>query len=140
MSDVNSTHWSAESLTSPSSKSLVNNTDLKNEDRSKGAEVALLGAVDSKQTDQLDSNNKQRLIADVKNNLEKLNEYLPVTSTNLVFEFDESGEPPIIKVLDKKSEEVIREIPSEEFREVAKALDEFADKLISKGLLFDKTT
>lgn len=140
MSDVNSAHWSAESLTSPSSTSPVNKTDFKNEELSKGAEVASLGAVDLKKTDQLDSNNKQSLIAEVKSNLEKLNEYLPVTSTNLVFEFDESGEPPVIKVLDKKSEEVIREIPSEEFREVAKALDEFADKLISKGLLFDKTT
>jgi flagellar protein FlaG len=42
-------------------------------------------------------------------------------------------------VFDKTSEEVIREIPTEEFREVAKALDEFADKLTSKGLLLNQT-
>lgn len=82
---------------------------------------------------------KKELIAEVKANLEKLNEYLPVTSTNLIFEFDEIGDPPIIKVLDKESDEVIREIPTKEFREVAKALDEFADKLTNKGLLFNKT-
>ena len=42
-------------------------------------------------------------------------------------------------MLDKENDEVIREIPTEEFREVAKALEEFADKLSNKGLLFDRT-
>jgi flagellar protein FlaG len=77
------------------------------------------------------------LIAKVKSNLEKLNEFIPVTSTNLYFEFDESGDPPFIRVVDKENKEVIREIPFKEFREVAKALDELADKLSGKGLLFD---
>ena len=89
---------------------------------------------------QLDSESERKaLIDEVKENLEKLNQYIPVTSTNLKFEFDEEGEPPIIKVYDKESEKVIREIPSEEFREVAKALDEFADKLNNKGLLLNQT-
>ncbi|WP_462163490.1 flagellar protein FlaG [Pseudoalteromonas xiamenensis] len=79
------------------------------------------------------------LIAEVKENLEKLNKYIPVTSTNLSFEFDESGDPPFIRVVDKENEEVIREIPSKEFREVAKALDELADKLSGKGLLFNQS-
>ncbi|WP_428981105.1 flagellar protein FlaG [Marinomonas phaeophyticola] len=64
---------------------------------------------------------------------------MPLTSTNLKFEFDEQEDLPIIKVLDKSNDEVIREIPTKEFREIAKALDEFADKLTNKGLLFDKT-
>ncbi|MDK1285595.1 flagellar protein FlaG [Pseudoalteromonas umbrosa] len=75
----------------------------------------------------------------VKANLERLNNVLPVTSTNLSFEFDENGDPPFIRVIDRGSDEVIREIPSEEFREVAKALDEFADKVSGKGVLFDRT-
>ncbi|CCQ09760.1 FlaG [Pseudoalteromonas luteoviolacea B = ATCC 29581] len=79
------------------------------------------------------------IIAEVKSNLEKLNQFIPVTSTNLTFEFDESGDPPFIRVMDKENEEVIREIPSEEFREVAKALHELADKLSSKGLLFNRS-
>jgi len=86
----------------------------------------------TKQTDDV-------LIAEVKNNLKKLNQYIPLTSTNLSFEFDESGDPPFIRVVDKENEEVIREIPSKEFREVAKALDEMADKLSGKGLLFDRS-
>lgn len=87
----------------------------------------------------IESNDKQALIDDVKSNLDKLNDFIPVTSTNLSFEFDEKGDPPFIRVIDRDNEEVIREIPSEEFREVAKALDEFADKLTNKGFIFDKT-
>jgi flagellar protein FlaG len=82
---------------------------------------------------------ESELLKDVKENLDKLNQYIPISSTNLSFEFDEKGTPPFIRVIDKGNNEVIREIPSEEFREVAKALDEFADKLSSKGFIFDKT-
>jgi flagellar protein FlaG len=57
----------------------------------------------------------------------------------VAFEFDENENQPVVKVIDKASKEIIREIPSEEFREMAKALDEFAEKLTSKGLIFDRT-
>lgn len=86
-----------------------------------------------------DAKDDGALIASLKENLTKLNHYIPVTSTNLSFEFDDKGDPPFIRVIDKGNNEVIREIPSKEFREVAKALDELADKLSSKGLLFDQT-
>ncbi|RXF07166.1 flagellar protein FlaG [Pseudoalteromonas sp. PS5] len=86
-----------------------------------------------------DEQSKGNLVAEVKQNLEKVNQFIPVTSTNLQFEFDEEGDPPIVKVIDSESNKVIREIPSEEFREVAKALEEFADKVSSRGLLFDET-
>ena len=74
---------------------------------------------------------------DIRKNLEKINQFIPIQSTNLVFEFDELGDPPIIKVVDKDSSEIIREIPPREFSEMAKALDEFADKLNSSALIFD---
>lgn len=101
---------------------------------------------DIKSSDQAATHDKKNeakedgtLIAGLKENLNKLNQYIPVTSTNLSFEFDDKGDPPFIRVIDKGNNEVIREIPSEEFREVAKALEELADKLSSKGLLFDQT-
>lgn len=75
----------------------------------------------------------------VKLELEKVNNFIPLTSTNLSFEFDEEGNPPFIRVVDKDSNEVIREIPSEDFREVAKALNDLADKISGKGVLIDKT-
>ncbi|WP_125783359.1 flagellar protein FlaG [Pseudoalteromonas rubra] len=82
---------------------------------------------------------QQAQSVDVKASLDKLNEIIPVTSTNLSFEFDESGDPPFIRVIDKDSDEVIREIPSEDIREIAKALDDFADTIKGKGLIFDHT-
>jgi flagellar protein FlaG len=76
--------------------------------------------------------------ADIKENLQKINDFIPVSSTNLIFEFDELGEPPVVKVIDKENDEVIREIPPQEFREVAKALESLADKLSSNsGILFN---
>ncbi|MEQ5873788.1 flagellar protein FlaG [Pseudoalteromonas sp. MEBiC 03485] len=139
MIDLNSTQRSNENLNTGG-----NSANLKAEiddiKANKGTEIASREPVD---IEQVSKNNERKdkkdLIAEVKQNLEKLNSYIPVTSTNLIFEFDEKGEPPIIKVLDKENDEVIREIPTEEFREVAKALEEFADKLSNKGLLFDRT-
>lgn len=121
---------------------------VKEEKLEKGTALTAREAVDLKNAQNLkeqegkeDKEDKEdkELFVEVKDNLEKLNEYIPVTSTNLKFEFDDGGDLPIIKVLDKSNDEVIREIPTEEFREIAKALDEFADKLTNKGLLFNKT-
>ena len=121
MIDLNSTQRSNDNLaTSGNSANLK--AEIDDIKANKGTELAGREAVDielvSKQNEQKD---KKDLIAEVKQNLEKLNSYIPVTSTNLIFEFDEKGDPPIIKVLDKENDEVIREIPTEEFREVAKA-------------------
>ncbi|MFT2110674.1 flagellar protein FlaG [Marinomonas sp. 2405UD68-3] len=82
--------------------------------------------------------NQDEVIKELKQNLTRLNQYIPVTSTNLVFEFDERDSSPFIKVFDKESNELIREIPSKEFREIAKALGEFAEKLEGKGVLLDE--
>ncbi|CAH9051368.1 hypothetical protein PSEHALCIP103_00389 [Pseudoalteromonas haloplanktis] len=128
---TNSSFTNKSELNEASKKAAVEQTGIKIAHR----EPALVD--DSKQLDS--ESERKALIDEVKENLEKLNKYIPVTATNLKFEFDESGEPPIIKVYDKESEKVIREIPSEEFREVAKALDEFADKLNNKGLLLNQT-
>lgn len=78
-------------------------------------------------------------IHEVKENLKKINDFIPVSSTGVSFEFNETDSNPVIKVIDKSNNEVIREIPSEEFREMAKALDEFAEKVSSTGVLFNKT-
>ncbi len=88
-----------------------------------------------------DENEKSNFefIKEVKENLKKINDFIPVSSTGVSFEFNETESNPIIKVIDKSNDEVIREIPSEEFREMAKALDEFAEKVSSTGVLFNKT-
>ena len=69
-------------------------------------------------------------------------------STSLVFEFDDANDPPIVKVVDKESGDVIREIPPQELREIAKALTEIADNInrtdtkksntLSSGIFIDE--
>ncbi|KPM78018.1 MULTISPECIES: flagellar protein FlaG [unclassified Pseudoalteromonas] len=135
MIDINSAARASDNVNTSNSVSVKSVLD--EEKLNKGTEIASREPVNIDEVSSKKRQEKQDMIAEVKENLEKLNKYIPVTSTNLIFEFDELGEPPIIKVLDKESEEVIREIPTEEFREVAKALDEFADKLTSKGMLFN---
>ncbi|WP_278405285.1 flagellar protein FlaG [Pseudoalteromonas ruthenica] len=82
---------------------------------------------------------QQKQSEELRESLEKLNEFVPIRSTNLIFEFDELGDPPVVKVVDRESEEVIREIPPKEFRDIAKALEEFADKLDNRGVFFDQS-
>ncbi|MEJ6473053.1 flagellar protein FlaG [Pseudoalteromonas piscicida] len=137
MIDVSATKKFGDDL--PSTNFGVTKTDLNESKVDKGTELASRGAVNIERPSLDMQTDKEAMFAEVKENLEKLNSYIPVTATNIVFEFDEEGDPPVIKVLDKEGEEVIREIPTEEFREVAKALEEFADKLSSKGLLFNRS-
>jgi len=143
MIDLNSTQKTIDGLSVVNTS--ITKDAVKEEKLEKGTALTAREAVDLKNAQNLKDQEEQEgkedkeLFVEVKDNLEKLNEYIPVTSTNLKFEFDDGGDLPIIKVLDKSSDEVIREIPTEEFREIAKALDEFADKLTNKGLLFNKT-
>ena len=143
MADLGGIIKSSENFTANSSftnKNELNEASKKATTEQVGAKIAVRELALADDSQKLDSESERKaLIDEVKENLDKLNKFIPVTATNLKFEFDEQGDPPIIKVLDKTSEEVIREIPTEEFREVAKALDEFADKLTNKGLLLNQT-
>ena len=47
----------------------------------------------------------------IEDKLQVVNNQLSLKSTSLVFEFDDISEPPIVKVIDKESGDVIREIP-----------------------------
>lgn len=73
----------------------------------------------------------------IRDTLEKINKVIPIANTRLVFEFDELGDPPIIKVIDKTNNEVIREIPSQDLVKVAKAFSEMADNLSKAGALIN---
>lgn len=73
----------------------------------------------------------------IQKSLESINQFIPIINTNLVFEFDDLNDPPIIKVIDKESKELIREIPSRELEKLAKAFSEMADNLNKSGALFN---
>ena len=69
----------------------------------------------------------------IEDKLQVVNNQLSLKSTSLVFEFDDISEPPIVKVIDKESGDVIREIPPKELREIAKALTDIADNMNRSG-------
>jgi flagellar protein FlaG len=74
---------------------------------------------------------------DVQQTLGLINQLIPLKNTNLIFEFDDISEPPIIKVVDKSNDEVIREIPPQDLQKIADALNQMADNLSNTGALFN---
>lgn len=71
--------------------------------------------------------------------IETMNDSTAIRNTSLQFVFDERGDPPVVKVIDTDSGDMIRQIPSELAVKLAKALEEVADnKGNTSGLLFDK--
>lgn len=104
------------------------------------AEKAAL--VKAEQTRQEEQENQPESAVSFDNNqirqtLEQINKVIPIANTKLVFEFDELGDPPVIKVIDKTSNELIREIPSQDLVKVAKAFSEMADNLTKAGALIN---
>lgn len=98
--------------------------------QAKSAEQATVGQDKSKKPDDK---------ADVFEAVDTVNQMLMVKSTNLVFEFYDKSDPPVVKVIDKENGEIIREIPSKELREIAKALNNIADNMgTGSGLLFNE--
>lgn len=72
--------------------------------------------------------------------IDEMNQSKAIRSTSLQFVFEERSEPPIVKVLDTDSGEMIRQIPSELAVKLAKAIEEMADNEEgnTSGFLFDK--
>lgn len=62
--------------------------------------------------------------------LQSINKALQTSSSNLEFTVDDDTERTIVKVVDRQTGEIIRQMPSVEALEIAKALDRAAGKLI----------
>jgi flagellar protein FlaG len=62
--------------------------------------------------------------------LKSINTVLQVRSPDLEFSVDSQSDRTIIKVVDKKTQEVIRQMPSQEALDIAKALDKLQSLLI----------
>ncbi len=61
-----------------------------------------------------------------------INKSLQTLSQDLVFSVDEDSKRTIVKVVDQKTKEVIRQMPSPEALEIAKALDKVTGLLIKQ--------
>jgi flagellar protein FlaG len=66
--------------------------------------------------------------------MSQLSSYVQNVQRNLNFSIDESSGQTVIKVIDSESEEVIRQIPSEEMLALARRLNELNGEQVS-GLL-----
>jgi flagellar protein FlaG len=55
----------------------------------------------------------------------KTQEFLQNKANNLVFSLDKDSGEMVVRVVDAKTDEVIRQIPSQEMLELARSLEEF---------------
>lgn len=61
-----------------------------------------------------------------------LNEFVLPYNTSLQFSIEEESERLVVKVIDKETKEVIKQVPSEEAIELAKALDKLKGLLVQQ--------
>ncbi|HJU71312.1 MAG TPA: flagellar protein FlaG [Paucimonas sp.] len=64
--------------------------------------------------------------------LKDINKAVQALSQNVEFSIDEDTDRAIVKVVDKETKEVIRQMPSKEVLEIAKALDRVQGLLIKQ--------
>lgn len=62
----------------------------------------------------------------------EINHALKVLSTSLHFEIDQDSRETVVKVVDRDSGEVLRQIPSEATLQIARSLDRMAGHLINQ--------
>jgi flagellar protein FlaG len=62
--------------------------------------------------------------------LKSINELLQTRSPDLEFSLDRDSNRAIVRVVDKETQEVIRQMPSEDVLQIAKALDRLQSMLI----------
>ncbi|MES2823655.1 MAG: flagellar protein FlaG [Pseudomonadota bacterium] len=66
---------------------------------------------------------RQAVEADVKAAVAQMNEYIQSTQRDLHFSYDSNSGETVVKVLDRSTQEVIRQIPDEIFLRLAEQLD-----------------
>lgn len=62
--------------------------------------------------------------------LEKLNDHVSLFSSDLEFTIDKDTETPVVRVVDRTTKDVIRQIPSEQAVKLAQALEHLQGLLI----------
>ncbi|HWI83371.1 flagellar protein FlaG [Ramlibacter sp.] len=66
--------------------------------------------------------------------VDKINQALKVLSTSLRFEVDEQSERMVVKVVDRDSGDVLRQIPSEATLQIARSLDRVLGHLVDQSV------
>ncbi len=114
------------------------NVSSRQSDQARVQQVASVELEGAKLTDvvaQVDNNasdalpvKKEQLVEAV----EKVNQYAKIQHVNLMLEMDEDAGEMVVKVVDRETEEMIRQIPSEHALELAKHLDDVMQQFFSE--------
>lgn len=89
--------------------------------------VAALGAKSAKAADGVEPTP-----AELKSAVEKLNQSMTASSQDLQFSVDEDSKKTVVKLVDRNTHEVLRQMPTKEALEIAKSLDKAMGKLIDQ--------
>ena len=57
----------------------------------------------------------------------QMNDYIQSTQRDLQFSYDEESGETVVKVIDRKTQDVIRQIPDEIFLKISQAIDSYGD-------------
>jgi flagellar protein FlaG len=71
-------------------------------------------------------------LEEVQTAVEKIQEYIRKAASDIKFSIDEDSGRTVVKVIDRETEEVIRQIPSQEALDLAQALDKLQGLLIKQ--------
>ncbi len=69
-------------------------------------------------------------VAELGKAVEQMNQFVQSTASDIVFTVDKDSGTLVVKVVDRASKELIRQIPSEEALHIAKVLDKFQGLLL----------
>ncbi|WP_289283794.1 MULTISPECIES: flagellar protein FlaG [unclassified Methylophaga] len=73
---------------------------------------------------------QQQLADDLRDKVAQLNDYMQNMNRNLQFSVDDTSGDTVIKVIDSETEEVVRQIPSEEILEARHAAEKYRGILL----------
>ncbi|MDR2452408.1 MAG: flagellar protein FlaG [Candidatus Accumulibacter sp.] len=69
-------------------------------------------------------------IEELQTAVEKIQEFIRKTASDIKFSIDEDSGRTVVKVIDRETQEIIRQIPSQEMLDLAQALDKLQGLLI----------
>lgn len=69
---------------------------------------------------------------ELKGAVDKISRFVAATNTDIQFSLDETSEMTVVRVIDRETKEVIRQIPSEEALQIAATLDKLQGLLVKQ--------
>ncbi len=95
--------------------------------------VNLQGVHDLQEKDKIPSNQKEKLSPEfIEKVVEELKKKLSMLNTQLKIQIDKDTDTIVVKVIDKETKKIIRQIPPEYILKIAKYLDEIAGILLNE--------